>query len=346
MRVFLPHLAGWNAARREAAARYAELGLGEAVELPLDEAGHVYHLFVVRTPDRERIAARATEAGIASASYYVTPSHLQPALRHLGYEPGSLPETERAAAENLALPMWGGIGPRRAGASSSRRCCCGRGSRPWRRLMRLLNRHRLWHVAVDGAPWRWRGGSRGTSASTRPGPATTTATSTGDDRPARRRDQAPVFVLSGFYNRWWRYVSTRDMWGAAAGWPRRARVYLVFTVFSIHRVGVPRGVWFIDLLLCLAFVAGVRLLARTLIERPLPGRIVARGKEALVVGAGDAAQLRRQGDAPHAGSSGTRRSGSSTTIREEEHPPARDPRARDDRRSAAAASRPADRTRC
>src|SRR5262249_21097631 len=110
LRVFLPRLAGWNAARREAALRYAELGLGEAVELPVDEPGHVYHMFVVRTSDRARIAARLEEADIACAAYYTTPSHLQPALRSLGYEPGSLPETERAAAENLALPMWGGIG--------------------------------------------------------------------------------------------------------------------------------------------------------------------------------------------------------------------------------------------
>ena len=111
LRVFLPHLAGWNRSRRDAAARYAELGLGDVVELPLDEPGHVYHMYVVRTPERERIASALEEAGIASASYYVTPLHLQPALGHLGYEPGSLPETERAAAENLALPMWGGIGP-------------------------------------------------------------------------------------------------------------------------------------------------------------------------------------------------------------------------------------------
>jgi dTDP-4-amino-4,6-dideoxygalactose transaminase len=110
LRVFLPHLAGWNRARREAAVRYGELGLGEVVELPLDEAGHVYHMYVVRTPDRERIAAALDDARIASASYYVTPLHLQPAMAHLGYQPGSLPETERAAAENLALPMWGGIG--------------------------------------------------------------------------------------------------------------------------------------------------------------------------------------------------------------------------------------------
>jgi dTDP-4-amino-4,6-dideoxygalactose transaminase len=110
LRVFLPELAGWNAARREAAARYAELGLGDAVELPSDEPGHVYHMYVVRTRERDRIVAALQEREIACAAYYVTPTHLQPAMRYLGYEPGSLPETERAAAENLALPMWGGIG--------------------------------------------------------------------------------------------------------------------------------------------------------------------------------------------------------------------------------------------
>jgi dTDP-4-amino-4,6-dideoxygalactose transaminase len=109
LRVFLPRLPGWNAARRAAAARYAELGLGEAVELPAEDAAHVFHLYVVRAPDRDRIAAALREAGISSASYYTTPVHLQPAMRYLGWEPGSLPETERAAAENLALPMWAGI---------------------------------------------------------------------------------------------------------------------------------------------------------------------------------------------------------------------------------------------
>ena len=109
LRISLPHLAGWNASRREGAARYAELGLGDAVELPADDRGHVYHMYVVRSPERDRIAAALAEREIASASYYVTPLHLQPALRHLGWEPGSLPETEKAAAENLALPLWGGI---------------------------------------------------------------------------------------------------------------------------------------------------------------------------------------------------------------------------------------------
>ena len=101
-----------------------------------------------------------------------------------------------------------------------------------------------------------------------------------------------MFALSGFYNRWWRYVSTRDMWAALRGVVLATiAVFLVFTLFDVHRAAVPRGIWFIFLLLCLAFVAGSRLLTRTLIERPLPGRIVARGKEAIVVGAGDAAQL-------------------------------------------------------
>ena len=110
LHISLPHLPGWNASRREGAVRYAELGLGDAVELPADDGAHVYHMYVVRSPDRDRISAALAEREIASAAYYVTPLHLQPAMRYLGWEPGSLPETERAAAENLALPLWGGIG--------------------------------------------------------------------------------------------------------------------------------------------------------------------------------------------------------------------------------------------
>jgi dTDP-4-amino-4,6-dideoxygalactose transaminase len=109
LRVFLPHLDAWNESRREAARRYAELGLGELVELPPDDGRHVYHLFVVRTGERDAVAAALKDAGIGHGAYYVTPLHLQPALRYLGWEPGSLPETERAAAENLALPMFVGM---------------------------------------------------------------------------------------------------------------------------------------------------------------------------------------------------------------------------------------------
>jgi dTDP-4-amino-4,6-dideoxygalactose transaminase len=109
LRIFLPELAGWNEARRAAAARYAELGLGELVEIPQDEPGHVYHLFVCRSRERDVIRAALAEAGIASATYYTTPLHLQPSLRFLGYEPGSLPATEQAGAENFSLPLWPGI---------------------------------------------------------------------------------------------------------------------------------------------------------------------------------------------------------------------------------------------
>jgi dTDP-4-amino-4,6-dideoxygalactose transaminase len=109
LRLFLPHVDEWNGLRREAAGRYAELGLGELCELPADDDGHVYHMYVVRTPERDRVAASLREAEIDHAPYYVTPLHLQPALRYLGWEEGSLRETERAARENLALPMWAGI---------------------------------------------------------------------------------------------------------------------------------------------------------------------------------------------------------------------------------------------
>jgi dTDP-4-amino-4,6-dideoxygalactose transaminase len=109
LRIFLTRLDAWNRGRREAAARYAELGLGELVELPLDEPGHIYHLFVCRSPERDRIRAALSEAGIASAVYYTTPLHLQPALRFLGYEAGSLPETERAGRETFSVPLWPGM---------------------------------------------------------------------------------------------------------------------------------------------------------------------------------------------------------------------------------------------
>ena len=109
LRIFLRHVDEWNAGRRGAAARYAELGLGEVCELPADEPGHVYHMYVVRTDERERLTAALDQAGIGWAAYYTTPLHFQPALAQLGYDQGSLPETERAARETLALPIWPAI---------------------------------------------------------------------------------------------------------------------------------------------------------------------------------------------------------------------------------------------
>jgi FlaA1/EpsC-like NDP-sugar epimerase len=102
-----------------------------------------------------------------------------------------------------------------------------------------------------------------------------------------------IFVLFGFYNRWWRYVSTRDMWGAARGVVTASLLaYLVLYAFTPSNVAssLPKRIEALDLLLLLAFVAGSRLLARSLIERP-QGGIVARGKEVLIIGAGDAASL-------------------------------------------------------
>ena len=110
LRIFLAELDSWISLRREAAARYAELGLGAACDLPEDEPGHAYHLFVCRSPERDRIRAALKEADIASAVYYTTPLHLQPALAYLGWSAGSLPVTEQLARDNFSVPLWAGIG--------------------------------------------------------------------------------------------------------------------------------------------------------------------------------------------------------------------------------------------
>jgi dTDP-4-amino-4,6-dideoxygalactose transaminase len=109
LRIFLRHIGDWNAQRREAAARYTEL-LDGLVETPQDEDGHVYHMYCVRSPERDRLAAALQDADIGFSVYYRPPLHLQPALRFLGYSEGDLPETEKASRENLCLPLWAGIG--------------------------------------------------------------------------------------------------------------------------------------------------------------------------------------------------------------------------------------------
>jgi FlaA1/EpsC-like NDP-sugar epimerase len=101
-----------------------------------------------------------------------------------------------------------------------------------------------------------------------------------------------TFIAFAFYDRWWRYVSTRDMWGAFRGVTiASVLTYLALYAFApAHTSRLPHRIPALDYLLLLAFVAGTRLLARTLIERP-QGGLVARGKEVLIVGAGDAGQL-------------------------------------------------------
>jgi FlaA1/EpsC-like NDP-sugar epimerase len=98
-----------------------------------------------------------------------------------------------------------------------------------------------------------------------------------------------VFLLFGFHRRWWRYVSVHDMWSAARGVVVASLVayVTVYLASPVHNVRLPRSVAAMDLLLTLALIAGARLLARTVIERPRSG-MIARGREVIVVGAGDA----------------------------------------------------------
>ena len=108
LRIFLRHIRDWNESRREAAARYGEL-LAGLVETPEDEVGHVYHMYCVRSSERDRLAAALQDAEIGFAVYYSPPPHLQPALAYLGHSEGDFPETEKASRENLCLPLWAGI---------------------------------------------------------------------------------------------------------------------------------------------------------------------------------------------------------------------------------------------
>ena len=98
-----------------------------------------------------------------------------------------------------------------------------------------------------------------------------------------------VFLLFGFHRRWWRYVSVHDMWSAARGVvvASLAADVTVYLVSPVHNVRLPRSIAVMDLLITMALIAGARLLARTVIERPRGG-MIARGREVIVVGAGDA----------------------------------------------------------
>ena len=106
LRVQLPELDGWTAARRAVADRYAAAGLGELVTLPRPVAGAepAWHLFVVRSDEAEALEAALNAAGIGARRYYTVPVHRQPAMA--GLAPGlELPMTDELARTNLALPM-------------------------------------------------------------------------------------------------------------------------------------------------------------------------------------------------------------------------------------------------
>ncbi|MFL5304565.1 MAG: DegT/DnrJ/EryC1/StrS family aminotransferase [Polyangia bacterium] len=107
LRVKVPFLATWAEARRVRARQYHAALAGLPLALPPLEPASVWNQFVVRVRDggRDRLAAWLDAAGVASAVYYRTPLHLQPALADLGYRRGDFPVAERAAEEALALPL-------------------------------------------------------------------------------------------------------------------------------------------------------------------------------------------------------------------------------------------------
>ncbi|MEO5859745.1 MAG: DegT/DnrJ/EryC1/StrS family aminotransferase [Pyrinomonadaceae bacterium] len=113
LRVKLPHLDGWSDRRKANADLYRELftdaGLGEQIGLPLERENvrHIYNQFVVRVPgSRDDLRSALTAAGVGTDIYYPVPLHLQECFEYIGYRSGDFPESERAAAETLALPIF------------------------------------------------------------------------------------------------------------------------------------------------------------------------------------------------------------------------------------------------
>jgi dTDP-4-amino-4,6-dideoxygalactose transaminase len=109
LRAKLRRLARWNQARRAAATRYDRLLADlEKVRRPsgADVEGSVWHLYVVRVPDRDKVLARLNEAGIGAGVHYRTPIHLQGFAGSLGYKKGDFPVAEAACKEILSLPVF------------------------------------------------------------------------------------------------------------------------------------------------------------------------------------------------------------------------------------------------
>jgi dTDP-4-amino-4,6-dideoxygalactose transaminase len=112
LRVLLPHLDGWTAGRRAAAAAYRAAGLGELVERPRETEGgeSCFHLYVVGSDRRDELCAALEAAGIGARAYYTVPLHRQPALAAFIDPDLALPGAERAARRSLALPIGPALG--------------------------------------------------------------------------------------------------------------------------------------------------------------------------------------------------------------------------------------------
>ena len=111
--VKLDHLEAWNARRARVAGAYREGLADAAVALPPGPGAHVHawHVFAVRTPYRDALAAHLADAGVETLSHYPVPPHLQGAYRDLGRGPGSLPVSEAIARETLSLPIGPHVAP-------------------------------------------------------------------------------------------------------------------------------------------------------------------------------------------------------------------------------------------
>jgi dTDP-4-amino-4,6-dideoxygalactose transaminase len=112
LRIKLGHLEEWNAQRRAAAARYSELlldtpGIELSFESPKSKA--IYHLYVIRSHDRDRLAEYLKANGVHTGLHYPLPVHLQHCYRGWGCQRGDLPITERVASQVLSLPMFPGL---------------------------------------------------------------------------------------------------------------------------------------------------------------------------------------------------------------------------------------------
>jgi dTDP-4-amino-4,6-dideoxygalactose transaminase len=107
----LPLLDDWNAQRRAAADQYADglAGVGDLVLPDVGDRGQVWHLFVIRTADRDGLAEHLATRGIASGRHYPEAPHLSAPYAHLGFAKGSFPVAERLADEGLSLPIFPGI---------------------------------------------------------------------------------------------------------------------------------------------------------------------------------------------------------------------------------------------